>query len=249
MEETMQPQEAVQQKSTNILAAGIAVSISLHLIAATLLVALPNGSSTNPPISYIDLKMLEPPPATTAPVQSALKPATPQPVATSPVPENEVATNSSAQPVPPQTMQPQQPQVPEQPALKQGARVVEPAHSTLGMGLTKGYFKSLGDGETLREGVKGYYLEMLQGINEKWWVDQQLDKRRVDPLVVNLVIARNGDIVGSQVLRSSGNPRYDREVVAKLYAAGPFQPLPESYEGEYFEAPIRLVPPLNLLAW
>jgi periplasmic protein TonB len=248
MEETMQPQEAVRQKSTSILAAGIAASISLHLIAATLLVALPNGSSTNPPASYLDLRMLEAPAATAVPVQPAPEPVTPQPVATLPVSQNLVPTEFPTQQVPPQPVQQQQSRLPE-PPVKQEARAMEPPHSTLGMGLTKGYFKSLGDGDTLREGVKGYYLEMLQGINEKWWVDQQLDKRRLDPLVVNLVIARNGDIVGSRVLRSSGNPRYDREVVAALNAAGPLPPLPKSYEGEYFEAPIRLVPPLNLLAW
>ena len=123
------------------------------------------------------------------------------------------------------------------------------SHTAIGLGLTKGYFRGLGDGGTLREGIKGYYLEMLQGINEKWWLDQQLDKRNLAPVVVNITVARNGEIIGSEIMKGSGNPRYDKAVLAALLAASPLPPLPPSYEGESFQAPIRLVPPLNLMAW
>ena len=119
----------------------------------------------------------------------------------------------------------------------------------MGLGLTKGYFKTLGEGETLRAGVKEYYLDMLQVINEKWWMDQQIDKRHLAPVIINITLARNGMIVDSRILQGSGNSRYDKAVLAALTAASPLPPLPASFDGDFFQAPIRLIPPLNLMAW
>jgi periplasmic protein TonB len=148
----------------------------------------------------------------------------------------------------PQTPQPEAATV--RPAPPQEAKVEEQrSHTLLGMGLTKGYFKSLGEGESLRAGIKGYYLEMLQSINERWWMDEKIDKRRLAPVVVNIIVARNGDIVDSKILRGSGNPLYDKAVLAALTAASPLPPLPADYDQDFFQAPIRLVPPLNLMAW
>ena len=157
-----------------------------------------------------------------------------------------------------QSAEPETPPVQETPPAPQAAQPVIPAlqpaaatpmeelsHTTLGLGLTKGYFKSLSDGDTLRVDIKEYYLELLQRINEKWWLDQ-FDQQRVNPIVISITVARNGDIVGSTVMISSGNPRYDRAVQRSLVAAGPLPPLPPDYEGNFFQAPIRLVPPLNL---
>jgi protein TonB len=47
----------------------------------------------------------------------------------------------------------------------------------------------------------------------------------------------------------SGNRRYDSEVRKALAAAGPLPPLPANYEGDFFAAPVQLVPPLNLMGW
>jgi len=119
----------------------------------------------------------------------------------------------------------------------------------MGLGLTKGYFKSLGEGETLRVDIKEYYLEMLQAINEKWWLDEKIDKRRVAPVIVTITIARSGELVNSVMTRSSGNRQYDKAVLEALAKASPLPPLPKSYDQDFFQAPIRLVPPLNLMAW
>jgi len=238
MEDTLQPLDTIQIKPNRYLVLGIAVSITLHLACAYLLFSVPAGSpAPSPLVTYVDLNAaLHPAPMSVPPKETTPPALAPEPLLP-PVPE---AT--------PQAKQVEAP--PSQPAATQAAQKEEQrTHTTLGLGLTKGYFKSLGEGETLREGVKGYYLEMLQVINEKWWMDQQLDKRRLAPVVVNLTVARDGVILDCEILRGSGNLRYDKAVLAALAAAGPLPPLPASYVGESFQAPVRLVPPLNLMAW
>ena len=239
MDDALQPLEAVQIKAHKYLALGIAASVALHLACVYLLFSMPSGSSSpRSSVTYVDLNAaLHPAPAMTVPPREATPPTTaPEPQAP-PVPET-----------PPQAQQ-LQPAPPSQPAAAQETGHEERSHTIMGLGLTKGYFKSIGEGESLREGVKGYYLEMLQVINEKWWVDQQLDKRHLAPVVVSLTVARNGEIAGVELMRGSGSRSYDKAVLAALAAAGPLPPLPASYEGDFFKAPIRLVPPLNLMAW
>ena len=244
MEEALQPLETDQHTRYNkYLALGIAASVILHLICTFVLFSLPQGSQAPSSVTYVDLGS----PQHAAPITAPPKEAAPEQVA--PKPEMPLATEKPIAPELP--LQDQESKaLPDQPAATEVPKVEEQRSlTTLGLGLTKGYFKSLGGGETLREGIKGYYLEMLQGINEKWWLDQKLDKRKLNSVVVNLTVARNGDIVGSNVLVSSGNSAYDRAVVAALIAASPLPPLPQSYKGDFFQAPIRLVPPLNLMAW
>ena len=237
MEDALQPLEAVQIKPNKFLVVGIAVSVTLHLACVLVLLGLPVGSpSPSAMITYVELNALQHPAPMTVPPSAPAPPKAVQVPRTPPVPEN-----------PPQARQPET--SPAQPAAAETKVEEQRSHTIMGLGLTKGYFKSMGEGETLREDIKGYYLDMLQGINEKWWMDQQLDKRHLAPVVVSITVARSGEIVGSEIMRGSGNPRYDRAVLAALAAASPLPPLPSSYEGDFFQAPIRLVPPLNLMAW
>jgi len=238
MEDALRPLAAVQQlKSSKYLVLGITGSIILHLVCAFVLLGQPADAPAPPPsVTYIDLSALKRPAPMVAPTQETTPPKVqePQPV-----------------PIPASAPRAQQPEAaPIQPAAVPEIKVEEPrSHTIMGLGLTKGYFKSLGEGETLREGIKGYYLEMLQVINEKWWIDQQIDKRNLAPVIVSITVARNGEILDAYIMRGSGNPRYDRAVLASLTAASPLPPLPADYDHETFQAPIRLVPPLNLMAW
>lgn len=244
MEEALQPLEADQQTSPNRhLALGISASVLLHLICSAVLLGLPQGSQAPPSVTYIDLGM----PRQASPVPPQKQEALPEKAALKAemplVPETPIAPEAPAQAQ-------ESKAAPKPPAATRETAVEEQRpRSTLGLGLTKGYFKSLGDGETLRPGIRNYYLDMLQGINEKWWLDQQVDKAQIRTIVVNIVVARNGDIVNSAIVTSSGNAGYDKAVQAALTAASPLPPLPEEYEGDFFMAPIRLVPPLNLMAW
>ena len=242
MEETIQPLDVVQQlKPNKYLVIGIASSFILHLICAFILIGLPAGSP--PPsrsVTYVDLN------ATQQPAPVAVPPKQTAPVAVNPelpVLPGPETPSQAPQPV-------AQPAQPTQPPAPQETKVEEQrSHTIMGLGLTKGYFKTLGEGETLRAGVKEYYLDMLQVINEKWWMDQQIDKRHLAPVIINITLARNGMIVDSRILQGSGNSRYDKAVLAALTAASPLPPLPASFDGDFFQAPIRLIPPLNLMAW
>jgi len=119
---------------------------------------------------------------------------------------------------------------------------------SVGLSATRGYFRSLSEGETLKEDVQAYYFEMLQKINEKWWLDKSIDRAGIRELVLRITIARDGTIVAKNLLRSSGNRIYDEAVLKALEGVGSLPPLPESYNGDFFFAPIRLVAPLNLFA-
>lgn len=240
MEHALQPLEEEQNTgSSNYFALGIAASVILHLVCTVVLMSLPEGSQTTQSVTYVDLSTVrEPAPMPAPQTKAPLEPVAPEPQ-TPVLPETPIAPPEKIEP---STDVQQQPVAPPEPVAEQLSQ------TSLGLGLTKGYFKSLGSGETLREDIKDYYLEMLQGVNEKWWLDPKLDKRG-STIVVNITVARNGEIVESQILSGSGDSRYDRAVLAALAAASPLPPLPITYNGEFFQAPIRLVPPLNLMAW
>jgi periplasmic protein TonB len=245
IEEALPAPDAQQLKRTSYFGLAIAGSLLLHGICSIILIGLPGGPATSPSVTYLDLSMAQPQQA--APTAA---PAKPEPQL-APLPEKPAVPEKVETPEPaPQAVQANA--VPEQPAAAppQAKREDEQLpHSMLGLGLTRGFFKSLGEGESLRVGVKEYYLQMLQGINEKWWVNEELQKGKIRPVVLNVVIARSGEIVASNVLMSSGNIRYDNAVLAALKSASPLPPLPQSYQGDFFQAPIRLVPPLNLMSW
>lgn len=240
MEEALQPLEADPQDNLNWnFPLGIVASVGLHLVCAAILLSLPQGPSAGPSVTYVDLGSVPSPPPLTAPVAKAA----PKPVAAKPEmaePQKTVVP----EPLPEQAAVQQQ----EEPVLPPQPAVENLPMNSLGIGLTKGFFKGLGNGETLRDDVREYYMVMLERINEKWWMDPQLEKR-LSAIIVNVTVARNGDIVDSMVLASSGDRRYDRAVLAALAAASPLPPLPDHFKGDVFEAPIRLVPPLNLMAW
>lgn len=241
MEDALQPiDEDVQPIEINKpFAIGLAVSLVLHIACSVVIIGLPGGGS--PPrqaITYVDLGHVPSPPAMAPPASKA--------PAQKEIPETEAPAPET--PAAPQALQEAKPQeVPQQPAPA-ATPMEELSRTTLGLGITKGYFKSLSDGDTLRVDIKEYYLALLQRINEKWWMDQ-FQQKRVNPIVVSITVARNGDILGSTIMTSSGDPQYDRAVQRSLVAAGPLPPLPPEYDGDIFMAPIRLVPPLNLMGW
>ncbi len=50
--------------------------------------------------------------------------------------------------------------------------------------------------------------------------------------VVRIVIARDGRLVGAEIVRSSGVPEFDRGVLAGVRAGAPYTPLPPEIKGE-----------------
>ena len=140
-------------------------------------------------------------------------------------------------------------EVPSVPEVAQHQPDSQARRSSLSLGMTRGFFRSLGDGETLRGDIREYYLTLVQRINEQWWA---MDGKGVEPgrhgALVTILMRKNGEILDIRLVRSSGNPDYDQIILNALQAATPLPPLPESYEGEYFQAPVRLMAPLGLFS-
>jgi periplasmic protein TonB len=119
--------------------------------------------------------------------------------------------------------------------------------ASVGLSITSGYFGTIGEGESLRDDIREYYFEMLRRINAKWWLNRENPQGGRNRAVFYLVIARDGTIVERMMMTSSGNPAYDRAMMRTLEASSPLPPLPESYRGDFFQAPLRFNVPLNLL--
>lgn len=245
MDQAVLPLEMVQQKrSQRYLAYGIVLSTLLHVIGSVVLLGSPQGSS-RASVTYLDLKNVSLPAPDSAPPQQKAPPQTPPP---SPVPEPKLSEPAEIPSAPAPVAKPESAPAPTPPAYAKPTPQEE-VRSVMGLGLSRGYFKSIAEGASLRGDVRSYYLDMLQGINEKWWMDEAMAKKRVSPIMVSITINRKGEIVDQEVMHGSGNSAYDKAVLEAIRKSGPLAPLPPSFEGETFQAPIRLVPPLDLFAW
>ena len=119
--------------------------------------------------------------------------------------------------------------------------------SSLGLGLSLGYFSSLAEGRTLRDDIKQYYFALLRKVNEQWWLTGAGSIRTPRIPIITVVLARNGDLVERFIEQGSGDREYDKKILQALDAAAPFPPLPPSYRDHFFKVPIRMVAPLNFL--
>ena len=119
--------------------------------------------------------------------------------------------------------------------------------SSLGLGLSLGYFSSLAEGRTLRDDIKQYYFDMLRKVNEQWWLTGTGSIRTPRIPIITVVLARNGDLVERFIEQGSGDREYDRKILQALDAAAPFPPLPPAYRDPFFKVPIRMVAPLNFM--
>ncbi|MBJ6726764.1 energy transducer TonB [Geomesophilobacter sediminis] len=240
MDRLASPPQLVQ-KNQNYFLYGIAASALLHVICSAMLLAAPKGVQTSSAITYLDLKMAQ--------LQAPMSAPQAQPAVTKAPPEPVSVAKSEPQPVQAPTPAAVSPaQAAEPPAIQPKAPATESLLSEMGLGLSRGFFKSISEGASLRSDIRPYYIDMLQAINEKWWLGgPAAGSKRIEPVIIAIVIARNGEIVDQRLLKRSGNDAYDRTVLESIRKASPLPPLPASYEGDFFQAPIRLVPPLDLM--
>ncbi len=215
----------------------LAISIGVHVAFSLLLLSPRHGQIAMRPVAYLDLSMTKP--AVEVSRSAETKQAAPPPGKIIPLPE------TSPRPEPT-----------EFDKLEQGARealdtaAAKPEaieQASLALGITNGYFSSLAEGQTLHPDIKDYYFTILRSINEKWWIANGGHAGAQARAMINVVIARDGNIVNAQIVRGSGSMTYDRSLLKALQAASPFPPLPEKYRMAFFEAPLVFNPPLNLM--
>lgn len=217
----------------------VLISLLLHL-AASVIFILP-GSSTPPGAPPVMLELQDlveapAPAASPAPEEAAAQ----QP----PVPVAEKEAEQAPAPVT-ETAKLEQSVVN---SLRRAVQAPEAVHeSTIGLGMTSGHFASFAEGATLKDDIRVYYFALMRRINEVWWTSGAAKGTFANAAAVNLVISRDGRVLGCELLRSSGNREHDRALLAVVKAAEPLPPLPQSYLSPTFNAPIRFVPPLGLM--
>ena len=209
----------------------VAFSLVMHVLFSLLLLLGHPGRSGSPTVQYIDLKMTEP----------AVSPSTePKLVST---PPGEVTAPDAPDAIP-------QESAVDKPAAAEPAAAQPDAlpPASFGFGLVNGRFGGISDGRTLRDDMREYYLGMLDRFNESWWKAKSADTAGIRGAAFLVTISRAGEIIDAQLLESSGNRSYDRLMLQSLKTAGPMSPLPDSYEADFFSAPLRFVGPLNLMS-
>lgn len=234
------PDVSADARRTPLFLRMLSLSLLLHL-ALTPLFILPGKRSGGTPFSSmiaVDLDTVPPPPGA---------PPTPQPA---PSPSPEAAPEAPPRPEPPPTPPTEAERLTDtvREAVAGGREQPELLEqSSLGLGLSLGYFSSLAEGKSLRDDVKEYYFAMLRKVNEQWWLAGAGSVRTPRIPVITIVLNRNGDLVKRFIEQGSGDPEYDRKILQSLDAAAPFPPLPPTYRDFFFKVPIRMVAPLNLL--
>ncbi len=211
----------------------MALSLLLHAAAFAPFLSTRTGGFGRGAVPYFDLNMTQyENPSSTQPVSAKKTAATPAPraVPAKPLSELDKLRENNRKATAGAASHPE--------AVQEGS---------IGLSMTNGYFTSIGEGDTLRDDIREYYFEMLRRINEKWWTNRDEGGKGRKSAVFYLVIDRNGKIVDKMMVESSGNPACDKAMLQALEAASPLPPLPATYLGDYFQAPLRFNMPLNLL--
>jgi protein TonB len=145
--------------------------------------------------------------------------------------------------------EPEHEQAPARPSEPSGSQEKqdEKASSSLGLGMANGYFTGLADGRSLRDDIRGYYLEMVERINREWWDKAGLLK---EPLrqdgIFELLIQREGTVVSIRIVQGTGSAEADQLLTEIIRKASPLPPLPPTYNLSQFLAPLRIKAPLFL---
>lgn len=117
----------------------------------------------------------------------------------------------------------------------------------LGLGMANGYFSSLAEGRTLRKDIRGYYFDILEKINHRWWQKAgALTEVALQDGIIEVVIGRDGKLFDVRQMRSTGSREVDRAIIDAITEAEPFPPLPASYEPGIFQAPLKISKPSHL---
>jgi protein TonB len=221
-----------QRRSIDIFVCTIAISIILHLIASTLLL-LP-GRYSVPSVAplFVDLKSMA------VPVEN------PQPEAQQP----ENAPLQQPETLPQETPEAAKMEKTIDSSLRRAAQTPDAVHeSSIGLGMISGHFASFAQGESLKDEIRVYYFDLMRRINEVWWTSGATKGSFVAAASINIMISRDGKVVGCELLESSGSREQDQALMESIKKAEPLPPLPQSFHQRTFNAPIRFAPPLRLM--
>ncbi len=222
-----------QRRSLNIFVCTVALSLIIHIIASTILL-LP-GRYTLPSTAplFVDLKSMASPAEIPEKLVETLPP-TEIPPLPEPLPEPAPESAKLDKAI--------------ENSLQKAVQSPDAVHeSAIGLGMVSGHFASFAQGESLKDDIRVYYFTLMRRINEVWWTGGAAKGAFVSPASVNLLISRDGKVIGCELLESSGSREQDQALLNSVKMAEPLPPLPQSYPQRTFNAPIRFVPPLRLM--
>lgn len=119
--------------------------------------------------------------------------------------------------------------------------------SPLVLGMANGYFSSLADGRTLRDDIRGYYFDILEKINRRWWQTAGTIKEvALQDGIIEIMIGRDGELLGTRQIRSTGSRVVDKLIADAITQEAPYPTLPASYASGTFQAPLKITKPSYL---
>jgi TonB family protein len=221
-----------QRHSIDIFVCTLVISVILHLAASTFLLLPGRYSLPSSAPLFVDLQSMavpveSPPEEVRQPVDETLPQQATLSEESTEVAKMEQSIDNS---------------------LRRAVDTPEAVHeSSIGLGMISGHFASFAEGESLKDDIRVYYFELMRQINEVWWTTGANEGNFVAAASVNIMISRDGKVVGCVILESSGRREQDQALLEAIKKAEPLPPLPQSFRQRTFNAPIRFVPPLRLM--
>lgn len=116
-----------------------------------------------------------------------------------------------------------------------GAPALPYTQFSLGSG-TEGALGFSGPGGAFGERYP-WYVEAVRRKISSNWLQSTIDPRVhwAPRVVVTFQILRNGSIVNTEIVRSSGNDSVDRSALRAVLNSNPLEPLPSGYSGSYVQ--------------
>lgn len=216
----------------------LGASVALHLVSVLLIASVWTAPSGSEKISYLEMRDLVPAPLDSPPAVLSAPVRIQEPVK---------VTEPVVAPLPPAASQPADQPEPADAAPE--PTVVEDIRTTpLGLGMAYGFVSSLGDGSTLREDIREYYLVLVEKINRIWWERAAELSSAIDQDgIVFITIQRDGTLLGRIIRRGTGSAEVDQALLESIDKAAPLPPLPDSYTQQVFSAPLKITAPSRLL--
>lgn len=214
----------------------LAISLMLHLLAVVFIIAAGSTIRNTPVMGGILVENVALSPAISRPkpAETLLAPAPP---------ETEPRSDASPAEKPLQAPHAAQPSPKEKASEEMKGLMTTP----LGLGMTYGYISSLAEGNSLREDIRGYYLELVEKINREWWKRAEGLKEpiRKDGIIV-LYVRPDGSIDSQRMYQGTGSREADKVIQDAIEAVSPLPPLPAGFDQKVFLAPLRIKAPTYL---
>lgn len=215
----------------------LATSLMLHLLAIVFIFAAGSRIQGNAEIIGIllDDVSVAPPNSKNSPAPVLQAPPLPEKTpAPPPIPPAEPPVRKSRQALAPHSGE-------------ASAKVTDLMATPLGLGMTYGYVSSMAEGRTLREDIRGYYIELVEKINQEWWrqADGLKEPVRRDG-IIELYLQRDGTVISENTYQGTGSREADQLLLEVIKKVSPLPPLPAGYTERVFVAPLRIKAPSHL---